>query len=245
MLSSVSNMSSHYLMYQHSSGYGRSLGYMAGQMQRIPQVQRMANEPGPVVQEAGVQKSAAPAMSDAARSGMIEAAALQREGSYELPDLFIRKGADPAEYAVRMRMQYLDEPSEQEGIEGMPGKQIDSVQESAKEGECQTCEQRKYQDGSDDMGVSFQTPTKISPEAAGAAVRGHEQEHVSREQAKAKREGKEVVSQSVVIHTSVCPECGKVYVSGGTTKTTTATKPEEPKYSVEEQPTRRPFSAVA
>ena len=56
----------------------------------------------------------------------------------------------------------------------------------------------------------------------GAAVRGHEQQHVSREQAKAEREGRKVISQSVSIHTAVCPECGRVYVSGGTTRTVTA-----------------------
>ena len=89
------------------------------------------------------------------------------------------------------------------------------------EAECQTCENRKYQDGSDDPGVSFKTATNIAPEQVASAVRGHEQEHVTREQAKAKRENREVVSQSVTIHTSICPECGKVYVSGGTTRTTT------------------------
>lgn len=87
--------------------------------------------------------------------------------------------------------------------------------------ECQTCKNRKYQDGSDDSGVSFQTPTKVAPQAAGAAVRSHEQEHVSRNRSKAKREGREIVSQSVTIHTNICPECGRVYVSGGTTRTAT------------------------
>lgn len=87
--------------------------------------------------------------------------------------------------------------------------------------ECQTCKNRKYQDGSDDSGVSFQTPTRVDPKAAGAAVRGHEQEHVSRNRSKAEREGKEIVSQSVTIHTNICPECGRVYISGGTTRTTT------------------------
>ncbi len=86
--------------------------------------------------------------------------------------------------------------------------------------ECQTCENRKYQDGSDDNGVSCQTPTKFSPETAAARVRSHEQEHVVRNQAKAEREGNEIVSQSVTLHTGICPECGKVYISGGTTETT-------------------------
>ncbi len=43
-----------------------------------------------------------------------------------------------------------------------------------------------------------------------------------REQAKAQRENRRVVSQSVTIHNDICPECGKVYVSGGTTRTVTA-----------------------
>lgn len=87
--------------------------------------------------------------------------------------------------------------------------------------DCETCKNRKYQDGSDDPGVSFKTATKISPDEAASAVKSHEMEHVFRERGKAQREGREVVSQSVVIHTGICPECGRVYVSGGTTTTTT------------------------
>ncbi len=95
------------------------------------------------------------------------------------------------------------------------------------EEECQTCKNRKYQDGSDDSGVSYQTPTHISTSAAPAAVKAHENEHVVRERAAAEREGREVVSQSVVIKTSICPECGKTYVSGGETITTTRAKVEK------------------
>jgi len=104
------------------------------------------------------------------------------------------------------------------------------VQGVSGEKECQTCKERKYQDGSDDPGVSYQTPTHISPEQAASAVRGHEMEHVVREQASAEREGRRVVSQSVTMHTAICPECGRVYVSGGTTRTTTASdsQPEQP-----------------
>lgn len=87
--------------------------------------------------------------------------------------------------------------------------------------ECQTCENRKYQDGSNDAGVSFKTATKIDPSQVAAAVRGHEQEHVSREQSKAQREDRQVISQSVTYHSAICPECGKSYISGGTTRTTT------------------------
>ena len=85
--------------------------------------------------------------------------------------------------------------------------------------ECQTCKNRKYQDGSDDPGVSFKAPTKISPERAAYAIRSHEMEHVAHAWAKAQKEDREIVSQSVSYHTDICPECGKVYMSGGTTRT--------------------------
>ena len=39
--------------------------------------------------------------------------------------------------------------------------------------ECQTCKNRKYQDGSNDPSVSFKTPTKLSPDKAAYAVRSH------------------------------------------------------------------------
>lgn len=94
--------------------------------------------------------------------------------------------------------------------------------------ECQTCKNRKYKDGSDDPGVSFKTAGKISPGNVASRVRGHEQEHVVRERAKANRENKQVVSQSVTIKTDICPECGRAYVSGGETRTVTKSKPENP-----------------
>lgn len=86
-------------------------------------------------------------------------------------------------------------------------------------GECQTCKNRKYQDGSNDAGVSFQTPQHINPAVSGAVVAAHEQEHVTREQAKAESEGNEVVSQTVQLHGAMCPECGRYYIAGGTTTT--------------------------
>lgn len=161
----------------------------------------------------------------------------------KLPEL--RQGADPVEMAVRGRIAYLDPSAQGERAErpempempGMPKKaeknalpadsaqeadKSESAQESMEEEECQTCKNRKYQDGSDDPGVSFKTATRLSPERAASAVRGHEMEHVTREQAKAEREGRKVVQQSVTIHTAICPECGDVYVSGGTTRTVTA-----------------------
>lgn len=84
--------------------------------------------------------------------------------------------------------------------------------------DCETCKNRKYQDGSDEM-VSFKAASHISPEAAPARVRGHEQEHVSNAYKKAAEGGGQVVQASVAIHTAVCPECGRTYVSGGVTST--------------------------
>jgi hypothetical protein len=66
-------------------------------------------------------------------------------------------------------------------------------------------------------------------------VRAHEQQHVSHEQHKADREGREVVSQNVVIHYEVCPECGKVYVAGGTTTTVTRNATEQEKLGAQYQ----------
>lgn len=90
--------------------------------------------------------------------------------------------------------------------------------------ECASCATRTYRDQSDDPGVSFKTPTQLNPAQAATAVISHEMEHVANEQADAKQEGKEVIAQSVQIFHSICPECGKSYVSGGVTKTTTAGK---------------------
>jgi len=178
----------------------------------------------------------------------------QEDSPFQFPTL--REGADPAEMAVRARIQYLDGKAEDlenelvgwgqsnslekllngEGIQGkaeLPQDGLKAGQEDEaktprevmEESECQTCKNRKYQDGSDDPGVSFKTPTNVAPEQAAAAVRGHEQEHVVREQAKAQREDRKVVNQSVTLHTDICPECGDVYISGGTTRTTTRANP--------------------
>lgn len=84
--------------------------------------------------------------------------------------------------------------------------------------ECETCKNRKYQDGSNEN-VSFKSPTRVSPYAAASAVRAHEQEHVSNAYSKAAKDNGKVISASVSIHTAICPECGRSYVSGGTTKT--------------------------
>ena len=84
--------------------------------------------------------------------------------------------------------------------------------------ECETCKNRKYQDGSDEM-VSFKSPSHISPGASAAAVMGHEQEHVSNAYKKASQNNGKVLSTNVSIKTSICPECGRSYVAGGETRT--------------------------
>ena len=220
MISGISGMSSYYSMYRFS-GFSRmnSANRAAQGMQGAAAVaggRRSDNLETPVQPVDRVSGSAP---------------VLPRSPE---PRLFIRQGADPVEMAVRMRIQYVDMPGqsgsggeaagtgEAQGTQGAEG-----VQKAAEEGKCQTCEQRKYKDGSNDPGVSFKTATRV---------------------AKAKREDRRVVSQSVALKTSICPECGKVYVSGGVTRTTTASNP-EPKdtaqVQAEAQEGRRPFSAVA
>ncbi|SKB82680.1 hypothetical protein SAMN06296386_10643 [Lachnospiraceae bacterium] len=84
--------------------------------------------------------------------------------------------------------------------------------------ECETCKNRKYQDGSDEN-VSFKSAQHVSPEAAGAAVRAHEGEHVANAYSEAAMNNGKVLNASVRIKTAVCPECGRTYVAGGTTYT--------------------------
>ncbi len=162
----------------------------------------------------------------------------ERAGSTEIPGQLLRlaNGQNPAEPAARgtnsadeaTRMRLLGDAENKQNTAGVPADKktdeaggLNGAQKAAEDGKCQTCEERKYQDGSDDAGVSFKTPTRIDPGQVASAVRGHEMEHVYREQAKAQREGRKVVSQSVTLHTAICPECGKVYISGGTTRTAT------------------------
>lgn len=95
----------------------------------------------------------------------------------------------------------------------------DTIGRTSSPEECQTCKKRKYMDGSDEN-VSYKAPSHISPNAAGSAVRAHESEHVANAYDKAAENNGKVLSASVSIHTAVCPECGRTYVSGGTTTTT-------------------------
>lgn len=109
--------------------------------------------------------------------------------------------------------------------EGAQGSREDEIKDMKRLGaiRCATCESRRYQDGSDDSGVSFQTPQHIAPQASIGRVRAHESEHVRREDAKADREDRRVISQTVSIKMATCPECGRSYAAGGITKTVTKT----------------------
>lgn len=84
--------------------------------------------------------------------------------------------------------------------------------------ECETCKNRKYQDGSDEM-VSFKSAAHISPSASASRVRAHEQEHVNNAYTKAAQNNGKVLSASVALKSAICPECGRSYVAGGTTTT--------------------------
>lgn len=106
------------------------------------------------------------------------------------------------------------------GSAGLGGGQVAKPGYESAPGECETCKNRKYQDGSDEN-VSFKSPTHVSPQAAGGAVRAHEGEHVSNAYSEAAEKGGKVLSVGVSIHTAVCPECGRVYVAGGETRTIT------------------------
>ncbi|MCL1988347.1 MAG: hypothetical protein FWG64_10325 [Firmicutes bacterium] len=107
--------------------------------------------------------------------------------------------------------------------ESHPNSRMERTQESGdvEDSVCQTCQNRRYVDQSDDGGVSFQTPTRLNPGQAASAVFAHEREHYTREANRADRENREVVSNTIRVFTSVCPECGAQYVSGGETRTVT------------------------
>lgn len=103
-------------------------------------------------------------------------------------------------------------------------------------GECQTCKNRKYQDGSDEM-VSFKSAAHINPAASASVVRAHEQEHVSNAYAKAATGNGKVIQASVTLKTAICPECGRSYIAGGTTDT-------QIKYYNEENPYQQELKAA-
>lgn len=88
-----------------------------------------------------------------------------------------------------------------------------------KKAECQTCKNRKYIDGSNEGDVSFKAPGHIAPEASAGTVMSHELEHVANAREKASKPGNKLLSVSVSLKTAICPECGRAYIAGGTTRT--------------------------
>ena len=274
MLNGISTMNSYYSMYRYGFSYGsaaaRSLSGPSSQNRNLPAVgsteavrpAESTAQPaaGGVAQKVPAADPGTTGSQPAVFSGGRLYLASPTDGSQASSSGFMQMGTSPEELAVRMRIQYLD-PASIENPEEFSNQEKrisenESVGKIDGSEECQTCKQRKYQDGSDDMGVSFKTPTHVAPEAAASAVRGHEQEHVVREQAKAEQEDRRVVSQDVTLHTDICPECGKVYISGGTTRTVTAADPKAQEgasettasvlgISGQEQSERKPFLAVA
>lgn len=93
------------------------------------------------------------------------------------------------------------------------------TEKATSKGECQTCKERKYVDGSDEGNVSFKAPGHIAPEASAGVVMAHEKEHVANAKREGNKPGNELVSASVSLKTAICPECGRSYVAGGTTRT--------------------------
>lgn len=229
-IGSYGSMSGYYSVYQNRNLW-QNRGVNPRSTEPVSPVSRAQTTPVPPVERtSAVHRGATPFVAE------------EQESQFPFPTM--REGADPAEMAVRARIQYLgEEESENEDVT-INGEEVKSPQEVMEEAECQTCKNRKYQDGSNDPGVSFKTATNVAPELAAAAVRGHENEHVVRERAKAEREDRHVVSQSVTIHTEICPECGKVYVSGGTTRTATKANPVEEQPQQEEEQEKSGFETA-
>ena len=198
----------------------------------------------PVWQQLSYIRGAQPSDAAMPQSGAVPAASKPRGDAYsraqapaELP--YVPQGYGPEELATRTRTMFpdlgtplsnalqgkLNGAEREQELENMPGVEVEEAKspfEVMEDAKCETCEKRKYQDGSDDPGVSFKTAQHVDPDMAQSAVRGHEQEHVTRERAEAEREGRKVVSQTVTYHTGICPECGRFYIEGGTTRTVTA-----------------------
>ena len=135
------------------------------------------------------------------------------------PTLHINNAVSVSGTVKNEDMSNIDGIKKPTGIASSDGVSDSKKTEKAAKTECQTCKERKYQDGSDEGNVSFKSATHISPESAAAKVRAHEEEHVSNAYKKAAQNDGKVLRASVSIHTAICPECGRTYVSGGTTNT--------------------------
>lgn len=163
-----------------------------------------------------------------------------QDSRYTAPEMAVRGRTTPWSAEAPEEGQAAGKAEEKaQGLEGAK-----SPQELMDESKCQTCEDRKYQDESDDSSVSFQTASKIDPSTAAATVRGHEMEHVYHNQAEARREDRKVVSQSVTLHSAICPECGKAFISGGTTRTATKANDKPPETAPAEEAKKGQFVSL-
>ncbi|GHU49288.1 hypothetical protein FACS1894127_2150 [Clostridia bacterium] len=120
-------------------------------------------------------------------------------------------------------------PDDEQRVEYRSSEDSDKKQKRGKkkqggsEPECETCKKRRNKDISDDPGASLQSPDSLSKVEEEGNIRAHDHRHLSHEQANGENEGRDVVSQNMVIHYDVCPECGRPYIPGGTTATLTRT----------------------
>ncbi|MCR5486892.1 MAG: hypothetical protein K6F35_05105 [Lachnospiraceae bacterium] len=139
------------------------------------------------------------------------------QGYFGMPTGFSGAGTDAN--AAIPGIQDPKDVKEPGKVEKNPGEsEVKAPGRKSSPAECETCKERKYQDGSDEN-VSFKSAKHISPTQAGTAVRAHENEHVSNAYKKAAEKDGKVLRASVAIHTAICPECGRSYISGGTTHT--------------------------
>lgn len=113
-------------------------------------------------------------------------------------------------------------PTEAPSVTSVSSEKAQKKQRTGKaetKGECQTCKERKYIDGSNEGNVSFKAPGHIAPEASAGVVMSHEKEHVANAKREGNKPGNELLSATVSLKTAICPECGRSYVAGGTTRT--------------------------
>lgn len=130
-------------------------------------------------------------------------------------------GYNPYQYGTVAGYGNSQQTSQETDVHGKP-KESEAEERAKKRAgleECETCKNRKYQDGSDEGDVSFKAPGHISPQASASTVAAHESQHVSNAYQKASQNNGQVMQASVSYNMDICPECGRSYVSGGTTST--------------------------
>jgi hypothetical protein len=84
---------------------------------------------------------------------------------------------------------------------------------------CNLCRQRQYEDVSPQHAVTFETPTKIPSIFSALWVATHELQHVLSAKRRALQQEERVIT-TVMLQYNVCPDCGRVHVSGGRTTVT-------------------------